>query len=219
MLKRTAHLAIGIALLVLSGYFLREVALGWKTSWRQEMSRTARPTKSSKPAADDPLYGVADVKVYGVLSPKDEAENEDAALPPPSESSASPVEQVTRTTLAPNHFLHKRILVQTYKGIEFVVPQLALHPQLHGTFRSVPTDQSWGSPVEVLLMRDGDYATFVHNETETTESSASPSNHGTIDWPLSATYAKPQKYYLVFRNSADEQGKLTLDVDFTVNFD
>lgn len=220
MWKRAAHLITGIALLFAGGFILLGIAREWKTFWRQELSRTAHPAKSVQSTSDDPLLGAADLKVYGVLSPKDEAESGDEAAPPQTSAPSSPAEHVARTTIAPNHFLHRRISVQSYKGVEFVVPPLALHPQLQGRFRSVATNQtSGGSAVELVLMTDGEFATFVHNETETTESSALPASHGEIDWKLNPTYGKPQKYFLVFLNAVEGQGQLTVDADFAVNFE
>jgi hypothetical protein len=219
MWKRAPHLVIGIVSLLISAYFLLGLVSAWKNFWRHELSRPAHPAKASGSASDDPLLGAAKVKVYGVLSSKEEAESEDDAAPPEKTAPASPVEQVARTTLAPNHFLQKRILIQTYKGVEFVVPPLALHPQLQGTFRSVAAGQATdASPVEVLLMTDGDFATFARNQTETTEASAPPAVHGRVDWILTATYGKPQKYYLVFLNSSEGQEPVMVDADFTVSF-
>lgn len=219
MWKRSAHLLTGIVLLVASGYILLGIAHGWKTFWRQELSQTTHPTKSTKSTSDDPLLGAANSKVYGVLGQNDKADSGDEAVPPQISVAASPVEQVARTTIVPNHFLHKRISVQAYKGIEFVVPPLALHPQLQGTFRSVATSELSGRPaVELLLMTDHDFATFVRNETETTEASASPSDHGKVDWKLGATYGNPQKYYLVFLNAIEGEGPITVDADFTLSF-
>ena len=79
MWKRAVYLVTGIALLLASGFILLDVAHEWKTFWHQELSRPARPAKSAQTASDDPLQGAADLKVYGVLSPKDEAESGDAA--------------------------------------------------------------------------------------------------------------------------------------------
>jgi hypothetical protein len=218
MWKRATHLAIGIGLLAISGYFLLGVAFGWKVFWRQELWRTAHPAKPAKSVADDPLFGLTDGTVYGVLNSEDGTQADDEAVPP--QTSAPPIEHVAPTVIAPNHFLHKRLLVTAYKGVEFVVPALALHPQLQGRFRSVATNHtSDGSAVELLLMTDREFATFVRNETQTTESSAFPSNHGAIDWKLGATYGKPQKYYLVFLNAFEGQGPVTVDADFTVSFD
>ena len=150
MWKRAAHLVTGIALLLASGYILLGIAHGWKAFWRQELSRRAHAAKSAKSTSDDPLFGVADGKVYGVLCSEDEAESEDDT--PPPQTSAPPIEHVAPTVIAPNHFLHKRISVQDYKGIAFVVPPLALHPQLQGKFQSVVTNHgSVNSAVELLL--------------------------------------------------------------------
>ncbi len=219
MWKRAPHLVIGILSLLISGYFVLALVFGWKNFWRHELSRPTHPAKAHASVSDDPLLSAAKVKIYGVLSPNGETESEDEAAPPEKTAIASPVEQIARTAIAPNHFLHKRMLIQTYKGVEFLVPPLALHPRLQGTFRSVATEQaSEASPVEVLLMTDTDFATFIRNQTETTESSAPPAVHGSIDWSLPATYGKPQKYYLVFVDSAEGE-PITVDADFTVNFE
>jgi len=220
MWKRTAHLVIGIALLLAGGYVFLDIVHSWKTFWQQELARTARPARPAKSMIDDPLSGIADGKVYGVLSSNDEAESGDETPPPQTSAPPSSAEQVARTAIAPNHFLHKRISVQAYKGIEFVVPSHALRPQLQGRFRSVAANQtSGGSAVELLLMTDREFAVFVRNETQTTESSALPSSHGAIDWKLNATYGKPQKYYLVFLNAFEEQGPITVEADFTMRFE
>ena len=218
MWKRATHLVIGIALLAISGYFLLGVAFGWKAFWRQELWRTAHPSKPAKSTSDEPLFGLADGKVYGVLSSEGGAEIKDETVVPPTD--APRVEHVAPTVIAPNHFLHRRLSVTDYKGVEFVVPALALHPQLQGRFRSITTNHtSDGSAVELLLMTDREFATFVRNETQSTESSAFPSSRGAIDWKLAATYGQPQKYYLVFLNAFEGQGPITVDADFSVSFE
>ena len=77
MWKRAPHLVIGIVSLLISAYFLLGLVSAWKNFWRHELSRPAHPAKASGSASDDPLLGAAKVKVYGVLSSKEEAESED----------------------------------------------------------------------------------------------------------------------------------------------
>ncbi|MGB6632964.1 MAG: hypothetical protein WBD25_12755 [Terriglobales bacterium] len=45
------------------------------------------------------------------------------------------------------------------------------------------------------------------------------SGTGEIDWKLNANVDNPQKYYLVFRNSSEEQGPSLVDADFTASFE
>ena len=240
MAKRFLHLVSGLVLLGMAGYCLLAVARGWKPFWRHEWARTGVVRRTGKAggageqgAGGLPGAGPAGVSVYGLLAGGGGAGRGNAAsgaaggvaaqkAAPKAKVPASQLEHVALNAQAPIHFLHERFSVRTYKGVEFVVPRLALHPRLEGKFRAYGAtgagQEASGPAVEIMLMTEAAFRTFERNETETTEASAEAAEHGEIDWALDATYGNPQKYYLVFRNASDGDGVTVVDADFTVKF-
>jgi hypothetical protein len=204
------------------------LAQGGKVWWQQQSSTIAQPARPIKAgsASDDPLPSAAAVKVYGVLGQPEEAANGGYANPAPVGGSPSlEHSKVDRANAAvitsPYHFLHKRLLVKTFQFCEFELPSHALRPELEWTFQSVAAQ---GNPdgdasVEVSLMNAGEFARFLNHRPVVAQLTSAPSNGGEIYWTLKSPPDKPQKYYLVFRNSSTGQGPSVVDADFTASFE
>lgn len=216
------HLLAGVALLAMAAYFFRQLADEGKMRWKQESSALARPARPAKTktgsAADDPISGVAKVKVYGVLNQRDDTAGGDEAVPTPSGAFRDPAYSADAGT--PNHFLHRRLTVKTFQFVEFEVPAHATRRELEGTFQSVATMQDPdGAPVEVSLMNAGEFADFLNHKPVVAQLTSPPSNGAEIYWKLKGSASKPQKYYLVFKNSSTGQGPSIVDADFTASFE
>jgi hypothetical protein len=157
--------------------------------------------------------------MYGVLAQQNEEGSGGDAVPAPRSGAPSARDHVNAPDAsAPNHFLKGRVAVETYQIYEFVVPPHALHPQLKGSFRPVTTHQNPAGSVELLLLNEQEFAGLAHNKLANSTFSADLSGRGEIHWDLNAS-ANPQKYYLVFRNSAEGQGPGIVDADFTATFE
>ena len=217
------HLLVGMAFLAIGAHFFLNGIHGGKTRQQRESSMEAHPARSatSDTPGDDFTPSAADGKV-DVFSPQDEAAGGDDAVPATSSDSHSFVDHVSAVdTRAPNHFLHKRLSVETFQIFAFEVPPRALRPELRGTFRSVATQRNpdGGGSVEVLLVNEKEFARFINNQPVTATFTSNPSLRGEIDWKLDAPVDNPQKYYLVFRNSSAGQGPSLVDADFTASFE
>jgi hypothetical protein len=218
------HLLTGVALLAVAAYFIRELAHNGKRAWQQESSIVAHPARSAKSgsASNDPILSAANVTIDGTPGQPDEAAGGDNAIPALSSGPPSLLDHLNAADAgAPNHFLHRRLSVETYQIFAFEVPPRAIRPELRGTFRSVATRRNpdGGASVELLLLNDGEFAHFVKNGPVTATFSSNPSSRGAIDWKLNANVDNPRKYYLVFRNSSEGQGPSLVDADFTASFE
>jgi hypothetical protein len=220
--KNLLHLLAGTALLAMAAYFFRQLADEGKMRWKQESS-VAQPARSAKSpsASDDPISGVAKVKVYGVLNQQDDSAGGSDAVPASSSGPPSFRDPAYSADAgAPNHFLHRHLLVKTFQFFEFEVPAHATRPELEGTFQSVATMQNpEGAPVEVSLMNTGEFARFLNHKPVVSQLTSPPSRGAEIYWKLKAPASNPQKYYLVFRNSSTGQGPSIVDADFTASFE
>jgi len=184
----------------------------------------AHPAKSARSASgsDDPTLNAADVKMDGASGQPDEGTGGDDAVPTPSSGPPSLLDHLNADDAgAPNHFLHRRLSVETYQIFAFEVPPRAIRPELRGKFRSVAArrNPSGGTTVQLLLLNDGEFAHFVKNRPVTATFTSNPSSRGAIDWKLNANVDNVQKYYLVFRNSSEGQGPSLVDADFTASFE
>ena len=192
------HLWAGIALLTVGAYFFGGIAGGGRVWWRQHSSLFGQATRATKTvsASDDPALSAAKVKVYGVLGQANDATRGDDAVAAASSGSTSLVDHVN------------------------AVPAQAARPELQGTFQAVAEQQTSDSPsVEVLLMNGEEFGRLVNHRPVHDALSSSPSRGGEIYWKLKSASGKPQKYYLVFRNSSPEQGPSIVDADFTASFE
>jgi hypothetical protein len=226
MRSRFGHLLIGLLLLATGGYFLKSAIQGWKPLWRQS-TVAAHPA----PAVTDALKSdlateAAKLQAYGVLTNPALAQAEDAA--PSAESNtaaAAPVsarnryiEPVNRTPASgPNHFLHQRFSLRSYQGFAFEVPAHAIHPMLHGGFKSSAGGQN--ADIELLLLNQQEFDEFIHGRPGSATFTAEASDGGEVDWSLRSSVAEALKYYLVFRNPAARPRTTLVDANFTVNSD
>lgn len=225
--RNLLHLLAGIALLASGTYFFRQLAHRGKVEWQQQLSVGAQPARSAKSgsAGDDGALSAANEKVYGVLGEQNTAEGGDHAVPAPSSGPTPLVDHLNHVNgvdaRAPNHFLHRRFSVKTFEFFEFEIPPNAIRPELEGTFQSVATqgNPDGGLSVELLLMNDHEFARFLNHRPVTASSSLPPSSGGEIYWKLKAPADRPQRYYLLFRNSSDGQGASIVDADFTASFE
>jgi hypothetical protein len=216
------HLLAGIAVLaILACVVYVEAHRG-----RQQLaSIDAQPAKRANPnlPSDDSILEAAEGK-KNVFDLKDEAAGGSDASPMPSTSSDTPAyhERVNPGNIsAANHFLHGRFPLTTSKIFRFEVPPRALRPELRGTFRTVATRQDvGGSPsVEVVLLNEEEFASFVSHKSVVAMYTSNPSSRGNILWELKANVADPQKNYLVFRNSTEGQRPIVVDADFSASFE
>jgi hypothetical protein len=221
------HLLLGIASLAIAAYFLRGLADRGKTWWQQQSSVASHLPRPAQPESDSdgPLASAANLNGDGVPGQQDEATGGADAAPAPGSGAPSLVDRTNYVSAvdasAPNHFLHRRFLVETYQFFEFVVPQHALHPEVQGTILSVATRQNpdGGLSVELLLMNDQEFARFVNHRPVIAMLSSHPSSGDEICWKLKAPAGNPQRYYLVFRNSSKGHRPSMVDADFTASFE
>jgi len=217
------HLLVGFALLTIAAYFFWQTARGGNVLWWQQLSGAAEPSNSAKSdsAGDLLLPGTGSANVNGVLSQHDEApRGDDTVLT--SSSTPSLLEHVYPLDAGePNHFLHRRLSVETCQIFKFEVPSRAIRPELRGTFRSAATRRGphSGGLVEILLMSEEEFLRFANNRAASAIFSSIPSSRGEVHWKLNADLSDPQKYYLVFRNSSQERSPSVVDADFTVSFE
>ena len=210
------HLAVGVMLLALGAYSVRAVANHWTEWWHHELASTSKtPTAPKDPGVSD-----GNTKVYGVLAGLEaDGGGDDAA--PANSSPTSPVDRVFASDASkPNHFLHRRIAVETYQIFALDVPPHAIRPQLDGKFRAVTglRNRRSNTGVEVLLMDEEQFGSFTDNKPWTPVLRDDPSSQGEIHWDLRAS-ASAQRYYLVFRNCSTRTGPNLVDADFTASFE
>ncbi len=121
----------------------------------------------------------------------------------------------------PNHFLHRRLSVETYQTFAFEVPPHEAHPHLRGSFRTTHAGEQSGAgiSVEVLLMNQDEFARFSRDRAAEATFSERPASHADIEWDLKPTFGNRARYYLVFRNSSARRGPAIVDADFSARFD
>jgi hypothetical protein len=207
-------LAFGIVLLSFGVFCFHELASNGRAWWRQHRF-TTRPKANSGVnvrTGSNPL-------LYELLG-------DQAALSPKSATEKKiPTSVVDRVASAgdgrPNHILHKRISLETYKAFAFDVPPHSAHPRLEGTFRTAQAGQraGMGVSVEVLLMTETQFEEFSQNYLEVSTQAERPANHGDIEWDLTPTFGNRECYYLVFRNSSKRTTPTLVDADFTATFE
>jgi len=216
-LTSVVHLMFGIALLAIGAFFLRGFLGAGKASFQQSTT-----TNSRKSLSPEPDLGGASGRVYGVLAQlektKDDESDGDKEEPMSAAGGASPssFERVAPTpTDRPNHFLHRRLSLETCQIFEFDVPPHALRPELRGTFRSVGAG---AASVELRLLNEEEFASFANNAPGSATFQEQASNHGQIHWALEPTLGYPRKYYLTIRNSS-ARNVAVIDADFTASFE
>ncbi len=145
--------------------------------------------------------------------------------PPSQEEVVVPAEdRVARSPAASSQtILHKTFSFSTSATFPFEVPAHIAIPRLHGNYKSfvkqigTPSDDD-GANVDFLILTEDQYADFVHGHAGEPLFSADPSNDQDVNVSLPPSDDRPQKYYLIFRNSPGGAAKKLVQADFTVDF-
>ncbi|MGB7601243.1 MAG: hypothetical protein WBM24_13110 [Candidatus Sulfotelmatobacter sp.] len=142
---------------------------------------------------------------------------------PPSEEVALPTDRVAASPSGSQTILHKTFSVATSASFPFEIPAHASMPRLHGNYKSfvkqISADANDDTAnVDFLILKDDQYADFVHGHAGEALFSAAASHDQDVDFSLPASQDQPQKYYLVFRNSPGGSTKKIVQADFTVDF-
>ena len=119
--------------------------------------------------------------------------------------------------------LHKTFSLTTTASFPFEIPAHAVTPHLHGNYKSfvkqISADASDDSAnVDFLILKEDQYADFVHGHAGEALFSADASHDQDVDFSLPASQDQPQKYYLVFRSSPGGSARKIVQADFTVDF-
>ncbi|MGC2256951.1 MAG: hypothetical protein WA594_01520 [Candidatus Sulfotelmatobacter sp.] len=143
--------------------------------------------------------------------------------PPVDEVVAPRMDRVAATPSGSQTILHKTFSLTTSASFPFEIPAHAVTPHLHGNYKSfvkqISADASDDSAnVDFLILKEDQYADFVHGHAGEALFSADASHDQDVDFSLPASQDLPQKYYLVFRNSPGGSTKKIVQADFTVGF-
>ena len=142
---------------------------------------------------------------------------------PPAEDVALPMDRVAASPSGSQTILHKTFSVTALASFPFEIPAHAAMPHLHGNYKSfvkqISADANDDSAnVDFLILKEDQYADFMHGHTGEALFSAEASHDQDVDFSLPASQDQPQKYYLVFRNSPGGPARKIVQADFTVNF-
>ncbi len=143
--------------------------------------------------------------------------------PPSDEVVAPPMERVAASPSGSQTILHKTFSLTTTASFPFEIPAHAVTPHLHGNYKSfvkqISADASDDSAnVDFLILKEDQYADFVHGHAGEALFSADASHDQDVDFSLPASQDQPQKYYLVFRSSPGGSARKIVQADFTVDF-
>jgi hypothetical protein len=119
--------------------------------------------------------------------------------------------------------LHKTFKVTGTVDVPFDVPPHASTPQLHGTYRSFAQQSSGLSSdseadVEFLLLSEQQHSDLLSGRPADAVFAADSAHDGEVNFSLPPTLNQAARYYLVFRNGAQKQGKKVVEADFRVDF-
>ncbi len=144
---------------------------------------------------------------------------------PPPQQSVDPLDRVDTTRVQPIHFLHKTFPLKKYVPFEFDVPPHSAIPRLHGTFKSFvrrpsePDLSDSTADVDFILMNAEQFEEFVKSHGGGTAlHTVDPTHDHEVEFLLSPTKADPEKYYVVFQNSAGGAPLKYVQADFTLSF-
>jgi len=238
MLRRLAGVLTGFLLLSTGGYFSWRVIEGWQNQPSALSPRTAATPAADRVSSDAQAPDPNDVtnirpaaqvgSVFGNLfSPAHAPEAQANPIPVPQSSSprsSAAIDHVTNPLQDPTARVHQRFAVQTYRGFLFIVPPRTIHPELHGSFRSMvaghggaPTGRS--ANIQVLLLNQQEFDNFAQGREGTATFTNEPSDGRRVDWALVSPMFEAQKYYLIFRNSPEASSTKIVDADFTLSFE
>lgn len=217
-----SHLLIGLTLLAVAGFSIRELVRNGHTWWQQQSSLAEHParTMGSGSAVDGAFAGPSNLEVFGVLGERGGINVAADEVPVRLSQPVSLIDRVAGGgNGAPNHLVHGRVSVGSYRTLKFRIPPHAPRPHVEGTFRCLGAGQALGgkASVELVLMSEEEFVRFAGNEPWSSRYSARPASFGDIDWDLMATFGNPRDYYLVLRNSSQRPGPAVVDADITVS--
>jgi hypothetical protein len=227
MRSKPAHLLFGMLLFAGSAFVAWRMEQGWRPLWQQQQSASPRADHPSfDPTAGDPMIAEATkLHLYGILTSVPATQNvqnksapgHDAA--PHNGSIVASGGGNAAPAAPPRRLLRGRFSVADYKQFQFVVPAHELHPRLRGTYNAVGTDDAGeaSAKVDVLLLTDDEFKEFLHGNVLSSRFVSNPASSGEISWLLTPTFLAPQKYHLVFHNSA-VSGSARVRAEFSVSF-
>jgi len=122
--------------------------------------------------------------------------------------------------------LHRTFSVSRAVELPFSLPPHATGPQLRGTYqsfiphngRSEAGSSDSAADVEFLLLNEEQFADFLNGRRGDAVFWASGARQQDIDFRMPPTFDQPVKYYLVFRNTAQDHGKRIVQADFHIDF-
>jgi hypothetical protein len=118
--------------------------------------------------------------------------------------------------------LHQNFTVANAVDVPFELPAHAATPQLRGTYHAYLQAGGVASPddanVEFLLFTEKQFADFLSGRPGDALFSADGAHDEDVNFSLPPTYAKPAKYFLVFRNESPKPAKRIVQADFRIDF-
>jgi hypothetical protein len=143
----------------------------------------------------------------------------------PSKSTVNPLDRLDTVRLRPSNFLHKTFTVKKYASFPVEVPPHTVIPRIHGTFESFvprPGDDDLSddsTDVSFLLMNTAQFAAYSHGQGGGTALYTVESTHShEVEFVLSPTNDKAEKYYVVFVNLPGGPPVKSVAADFTLSF-
>jgi hypothetical protein len=238
MLRRLAGVLTGFLLLSTGGYFSWRVVEGWQNQPSAQYPAAAATPAADRASSDAPAPDPNDVtnihpaaqveSVFGNLfspahAPAAQA-NPTSVPPSSSPRSSAAIDHVTTPLKDPTARVRERFAVRTYQGFLFIVPPRTIHPELHGSFRSMVAGHGalpsgHRANIQLLLLNQQEFDNFAHGREETATFTNDPSDGGRVDWALASPMFEAQKYYLIFRNSPQASSTKIVDADFTLSFE
>ncbi len=221
-------------MLLLGALYLAFSMKAWTPFWqaRERATVSVHAASPNALALGPELSKAATIKTYGPLATAAQAaadreaktnaelalalgsDNEPGAAPPVSSGPISTADRVAGIPAdAPVHLIHRTFSLNDRRGFAFTVPAHTLHPKLSGSFHTTN-----GSPTDLLLMNDSQYADFIRGRNIDAVRSQGGSASSSIGWELPATILDPQKYHLVFFNAAGDSSPFEISADLVVTF-
>lgn len=209
MNRKLIWLLIGSALLLGSLYFERSRP---KASSRQT-EEPVKPIKAATPEDPGPIATVVSPLKEWTKGPK-------AGDVQHISGSSEAFDRVSLTsTPQAQNFLHQIFPLHRAVKVEFLVAARAKNARLHGRADSwiEATDGKRSAAVEILLLTESEYADFLHGHGTASRFSEASSKQS-IDWLLTSTSDAPVRYFLVFRNPADDGQIRQVDANFSLDY-
>lgn len=118
--------------------------------------------------------------------------------------------------------LNKVFTVRTAMVFPFEIPARAAMPRLHGDYKSfigkVGSKPDGAANVDFLVLTAEQYADFASGTGSAALFSADAAHEQTVDVSLPPSMNEPQKFYVVFRNTAGGDAKKVVQADLSVDF-